>query len=263
MAIKKSVGNKGSNSKTDVMVVQSALNLSQSNKFKLNQNLVVDGKSGSNTTEAIELFQKAVVRLVNADGRVDPGGKTLAALKKNTVKGLTDNALLAIMAKGQAATIRTYLVLLKAAFPKYEINTPLRIAHFLAQVGHESLSFLYTQELASGKAYEGRKDLGNIQKGDGVRFKGRGLIQLTGRDNYAQYGKSIGKDLLVLGNEQIISTTPKYALDVSLWFWNKRKLNTFADADNLKAITRRINGGYNGLTDRQAYLERSKFFLVN
>ncbi len=111
MAIKKSVGNKGSNSKTDVMVVQSALNLSQSNKFKLNQDLVVDGKSGSNTTEAIELFQKTVVRLVNTDGRVDPGGKTLAALKKSTVKGLSESALLAIMAMGQAATIKTYLSL--------------------------------------------------------------------------------------------------------------------------------------------------------
>ncbi len=263
MAIKKSVGNKGSNSKVDVMVVQSALNLSQSDKFKMNENLVVDGKSGSKTIEAIELFQKEIVRLDNTDGRVDPGGKTLAALKKSTVKGLTESALLAIMAMGQAATIKTYLSLLKVALPKYKIINPLRVAHFLAQVGHESLSFKYTQELASGADYEGRKDLGNTQKGDGVRFKGRGLIQLTGRDNYAEYGKSIGKDLLVLGNEQIISSTPKYALDVSLWFWDKRKLNTFADGDNIKAITRRINGGYNGLADRLDYLERSKFFLVN
>jgi len=78
-----------------------------------------------------------------------------------------------------------------AVFPKYNINTPLRMTHFLAQVGHESLSFVYTQDLASGAAYEGRKDLGNIQKSDGVRFKGRGLMQLTGRDNYASYGKYI------------------------------------------------------------------------
>lgn len=104
--------------------------------------------------------------------------------------------------------------------------------------------------------------MGNTQKGDGVRFKGRGLIQLTGRDNYKKYGDSISIDLLKKGNEQIIATTPKYALDVSLWYWISRKLNRYADRDDIKAVTRRVNGGYNGLADRQAYLNRAKFFLV-
>lgn len=166
------------------------------------------------------------------------------------------------MAMGTRSAIHTYLNLLNTALPKYNINSPIRLSHFLAQIGHESLSFIYTQELASGAAYEGRKDLGNTQKGDGVRFKGRGLIQLTGRDNYAHYGKYIKVDLLKLGNEQLVATTPKYTLDVSLWFWNKRKLNNYADNDNLKAITRRVNGGYNGLKDRGLYLERAKFFLL-
>ena len=262
MAILKSVGDKGINNKTDVKVIQASLNLVQASNFKLKDRLVIDGKNGSKTVTAIEHFQKDIVKLSNPDGRVDPAGKTLNTLEKNISKGLSQDSLMAIMAMGSNSTILVYLNLLKVALPKYQISTALRIAHFLAQVGHESLSFIYTQELASGAAYEGRKDLGNTQKGDGVRFKGRGLIQLTGRDNYDNYGKHINVDLLKIGNEQIVSSTPRYALDVSLWFWNKRRLNKYADNDDLKAITRRVNGGYNGLADRGHYLDRAKFFLL-
>ena len=166
------------------------------------------------------------------------------------------------MGPGNRSTIKTYFPILNGSLSKYSINTPLRIAHFLAQVGHESLSFRYTQELASGATYEGRVDLGNTKKGDGIRFKGRGLIQLTGRDNYSKYGKYVGIDFLKKGNEQMIATTPKYALDVSLWFWKNKRLNRYADKDDLRSVTRRINGGYNGLPDRQLYLDRAKFFLL-
>lgn len=262
MTVKQSVGANGSNDATDVKVIQAALNLFRSDKFKLSRNLVVDGKSGNKTTTAIERFQQHIVGMQSPDGRVDPNGRTLASLKQYLSKGLSEDALLAIMAKGNAGTIRTYFALFKTMLAKYNINTPLRIAHFLAQVGHESLSLTYTRELASGAAYENRADLGNTQPGDGVRFKGRGLIQLTGRDNYAKYGTHAGLDLLKAGNEELIANTPKYALDVSLWFWDSRKLNTHADADNLRAVTRRVNGGYNGLADRQDYLDRAKFFLT-
>jgi len=262
MAILNSVGDKGTNEKVDVKVIQSALNLVNSTKFKLNKRLTIDGRNGSNTVAAIEAFQKDVVKLSTPDGRIDAGGKTLKTLKKNIKVSLNQDSLTAIMAMGTVPTVKIYLSLLTSALPKYKINTPLRVAHFLAQVGHESLSFVYTQELATGAAYEGRKDLGNIQKGDGVRFKGRGLMQLTGRDNYASYGKYINVDLLKAGNEKIIAISPKYALDVSLWFWNNRNLNKYADTDNLKAITRRVNGGYNGLVDRGLYLDRAKFFLL-
>lgn len=169
---------------------------------------------------------------------------------------------MAIMAKGNTGTIKTYFSLFKVLFPKYHINTPLRTAHFLAQVGHESLSLIYTKELASGAAYEGRLDLGNTEKGDGSRFKGRGLIQLTGRSNYASYGKHANLNLLQKGNEGLISSVPRYALDVSLWFWENKRLNLYADADNLMVITKRVNGGYSGLSDRQDYLDRAKFFLI-
>lgn len=262
MAIQESVGEKGINNKVDVKVVQAALNLAQSANFKLANRLVVDGKNGSKTIAAIEVFQKDIVKLNNPDGRIDAGGTTLKTLKKNITTGLNQDSLMAVMAMGTDSTVKLYLNLLKTALPTYQVNSPLRIAHFLAQIGHESMSLVYTQEIASGAAYEGRKDLGNIKKGDGARFKGRGLLQLTGRDNYEKYGKYIKKDLLKLGNEQIVATTPKYALDVSLWFWDSRKLNKYADNDNLKAITRRVNGGYNGLADRDLYLKRAKFFLI-
>lgn len=223
---------------------------------------MVDGDAGAKTVLAIEQFQKGIVGLNNPDGVVDPGGKTLKALKKHVKKGMFEDSLIAIMGKGSRATAKMYHPLFKTSFAKYTINTPLRISHFLAQVGHESLSLIYTQELASGAAYEGRKDLGNTEKGDGVRFKGRGLIQLTGRDNYTSYSKYSGFDFMKKGNERLIATTPKYSLDVSLWFWKTKKLNRYADNDNIRSVTRRVNGGYNGLEDRQQYLDRAKFFLI-
>jgi putative chitinase len=153
---------------------------------------------------------------------------------------------------------------------KYKIDTPIRQLCFLSQVGHESGGLYYTEELASGKAYEGRADLGNTQPGDGVRFKGRGLIQITGRSNYKSLGTKLGIDLIsnptLLGGKNVTLCTPEqlqYAAFSAGWFWNSRNLNTYADQINLdkpiddgtnltqfKMITKRINGGYNGLADR-------------
>jgi putative chitinase len=142
------------------------------------------------------------------------------------------------------------------------IDTALRKAHFLAQTGHESGDLLYTEELASGQAYEARTDLGNTQAGDGPKFKGRGLIQLTGRANYVAYGASIGQDLTIDGNWSSIATDPTRAVDVACWFWTKHKLNALADNDDLQTSTRRVNGGLNGLQDRQDHLDRAKFGLL-
>lgn len=262
MTIKNSVGNGGTNRPLDVKLVQAAINLAQSGDFVLDRDLSIDGRIGNKTITTIKTFQKYIVGLASADGRVDPNGKTLKTLKQQLTKGLSEDALLAIMANGNTQTIKNYLNIFNGLYRKYDINTPLRQAHFLAQVGHESASFLYTEEIASGSKYEGRKDLGNTQKGDGVRFKGRGLIQLTGRANYEKYGKYSGLDLLTKGNEKCISTNATYAMEVSMWFWKNKKLNRHADSDNLNAITRRVNGGYNGLADRQNYLNRAKFFLI-
>jgi predicted chitinase len=116
-------------------------------------------------------------------------------------------------------------------------------------------------EIASGEAYEGRSDLGNTQPGDGRRFKGRGLIQLTGRANYREYGRAITREAELLATPELLTTDPDLCVDVAGWFWAKRNLNTLADADNLTGVTKRINGGLNGLEDRRRLLKRAKAFL--
>lgn len=145
---------------------------------------------------------------------------------------------------------------LLAAMGEAQINTPLRCAHFLAQIGHESGDLRYTEEIASGDAYEGRAGLGNTQPGDGPRFKGRGFIQLTGRANYKAFGESIGRDLLA--DPRVVATDPALCVGVATWYWMRGGLNALADADNVRGITRRINGGFNGLPDRSARLAVAK-----
>ena len=140
----------------------------------------------------------------------------------------------------------------------YGINTKLRAAHFLAQLSHESDHFRTVTEYASGNEYEGRRDLGNVYRGDGRRYKGRGLIQLTGRYNYRKYGKKMGLDL---ENDPQLLEQPKYACLSAVLFWVNNGLNELADNDDIYRITRRINGGTNGLREREAALHRAKSAL--
>lgn len=157
--------------------------------------------------------------------------------------------------------IEKYLPELNKSLPEVGITTPLRISHFLAQVGHESLSFHYYRELASGEAYEGRKDLGNVVKGDGVKFKGRGAIQITGRTNYKAVSRFIFKDERLLDTPELLEL-PEYGVKAACWFWDTRKLNNYADADDIFSITRRINGGTNGIEDRKKRLINAKKALL-
>lgn len=139
---------------------------------------------------------------------------------------------------------------LNVAFQEFDIKGCKRISNFLAQVFHESGGLKWHEELASGQAYEGRKDLGNVYAGDGKRFKGRGLIQLTGRHNYRVAGQALNLDLI---NRPEIASSPANAPRIAGWYWNSRDLNRFADQHNISAfqtITRRINGGLNGYKDR-------------
>lgn len=136
---------------------------------------------------------------------------------------------------------------LLATIAEADLSTPKRLAAFLAQVGHESASLHYVREIASGDAYEGRRDLGNTQPGDGRRFKGRGFIQVTGRNNYGACGKALGLDLV--NNPQMLETVDN-AWRSAGWFWRTRGLNALADAGNFAGVTRKINGGTNGAVDR-------------
>lgn len=146
--------------------------------------------------------------------------------------------------------IDKYLPHLNATLQEFGINTQMRVAAFLAQIGHESAQLYYTEELASGRAYEGRKDLGNTQPGDGIRFKGRGLIQTTGRDNYELCAKKFNMSL-----EQLIPwlSTPEGACRSSGYFWERKNLNMVADKGDVVAVTKIVNGGKNGLEERTRY----------
>ena len=136
---------------------------------------------------------------------------------------------------------------LNSAMHEAKIDTPRKKAAFIAQLAHESAGFKHSEELASGRAYEGRRNLGNVQKGDGVRFKGRGYIQLTGRANYNAASTALGLDLV---NHPELAAKPQNAARVAAWFWTKNNLNKPAEAGNFDQVTRTINGGLNGKADR-------------
>lgn len=161
----------------------------------------------------------------------------------------------------QQKNIAAFGPLLPVLLPKFKVDSVLRISHLLAQVAHESDGFCTTTEYASGQAYEGRTDLGNTQKGDGVRFKGRGLIQLTGRANYRSFTQWISRHIAGAPDfEKIpekVADFPWAAWCV-FYYWSTRNLNTLADQDDLVAVTKVVNGGRNGLAERGSYLGKLK-----
>jgi predicted chitinase len=162
--------------------------------------------------------------------------------------------LRAIMPNLSDARARELMPHLNAAMEEAGINTPRRQAAFLAQLAHESGEFRWMEELASGADYEGRLDLGNTEPGDGMRYKGRGPIQLTGRSNYRAAGQALGIDL---ENNPTRAADPDVGFRTAAWYWNNRNLNQYADAGNFDAITYRVNGGYNGKAERDAYYARA------
>ena len=146
---------------------------------------------------------------------------------------------------------QTFAPLLDAAMAEFGIDTPDRQAAFLAQVGHESGGLHWLVELwgptEAQRHYEGRIDLGNVRPGDGIKFLGRGLIQVTGRANYRSAGQALGIDAEARPEALAL---PEYASRSAAWFWESRDLNALADAGDFERLTRRINGGTNGLDDR-------------
>lgn len=260
MCLTASVGEGGRNAFTDVKVVQTLLNLNRHRYGERRPALLKpDGMFGAKTLRAIQDFETKILRQEESDGLVTPNDPTLAGLADGLPEGFSKDKLVAIVPYALAEKIDLFAGLLARAMPQHGISSDLRVAHFLAQVAHESGSFRYTEEIASGDAYEGRADLGNVRPGDGRRFKGRGLIQLTGRANYQAYSDDSGVDYV--SNPSAVARDPAVCVDVACWFWRKRGLNGLADTDDVRAVTKRINGGFNGLDDRIAFLQRARFFI--
>lgn len=151
---------------------------------------------------------------------------------------------------------------LNRAMQRYRIDSPVRQAAFLAQIGHESGQLKWVKELwgptPAQLKYEGRKDLGNTEPGDGKRFMGRGLIQITGRDNYRKVGSALSIPLL---DKPELLELPEWSATSAAWWWANHGLNELADAGEFEKITRRINGGLNGQAERLVLWERAKTVL--
>jgi putative chitinase len=169
-----------------------------------------------------------------------------------------EKVLLAVCPHGWASIRKGFAASMDACIAYADMSTPRRLGMFIGQCAEESAGFRAVEEYASGRAYEGRKDLGNVHPGDGVMYKGRGMIELTGYTNYADAGRAFGQGFVE--DPQLVSRFPWAAL-VSAWFWKEHDLNRFADiADDSEAIrevTHRVNGGYNGLSRRAAYVRKA------
>jgi putative chitinase len=244
----------------DVRTIQ-ILILMNRPRFSSPHTCTVDGHVTKGLRDLIGDFQTQIVKLTKPTHVVQPSSPTLLALAAGVAPGFFKEKLQMIMPGASVTNVAKYFQPLSANMIANQINTPLRVAHFLAQIGHESEDLTYSEEIASGVAYEGRIDLGNTKPGDGVRFKGRGLIQLTGRTNYTAYSTVKGQDFLTGVNPKKIATDPNLAVDVSCWFWIVRKLNQRADKDDISGITFKVNGGYRGLPLRTARLKRAKYWL--
>jgi putative chitinase len=175
---------------------------------------------------------------------------------------ITEQQLLQILPNaGRQAGV--FVPALNTAMNRYRIVGTQRAAAFIAQVGHESGQLRYVREIwgptAQQAGYEGRADLGNTVPGDGSKYRGRGLIQITGRANHAACGEALGVDLI---NNPELLEQPQYAAMSAAWFWSTKGLNTLADQGDFLKITRRINGGLNGLEDRLQLWERAKKVLA-
>ena len=225
-------------------------------KLQTKVNVAVTGTFDTVTESAVKVWQKA-------NGLKDDGvvgditwGKMFPSVIKEDVVitpviGLNINKLKGLVPDSVLSQI-------PETAKKFNITTNLRLAHFLSQCAHESGNWKYKLEIASGKAYEGRKDLGNTQEGDGVRFKGRGYIQCTGRANYKKFSDFIGEDCV--SNPDLIAN--KYPLASAGFFFDSNKLWGICDLgstdDVVTKVTKRVNGGVNGLSDR---LKRFKVYF--
>ena len=178
---------------------------------------------------------------------------------------LTLQILKDICTLGSVVNIQKYVEPLNKHMQAFGIDNFVRIRHFIAQIAHESGEFRYVLEIYSGKSYDtGRKaaNLGNTPEadGDGQKYKGRGLIQITGRSNYERCSLGLFGDKRLLDNPELLEL-PENAVRSACWFWKANNLNALADRDDIRAVTRRINGGYNGIEHRAQLYERAKLYI--
>ncbi|HYI00066.1 peptidoglycan-binding protein [Hyalangium sp.] len=217
-------------------------------RFQADHGVPSTGYYGPLTREAL------TAKAGGSSGPTGPGPVTGPGNEPGPAGGVSMQQLRSIMPNLSEARAQQMLPHLNAAMQEAGINTPKRQAAFLAQLAHESGEFRYMEEIASGADYEGRTDLGNTEPGDGMRFKGRGPIQLTGRSNYRAAGQALGIDL---ENNPTRAADPDVGFRTAAWYWNNRNLNQYADAGNFDAITYRVNGGYNGKASRDEYYARA------
>jgi predicted chitinase len=256
------VGPRGTNQRDDVESVQRLLNFCQAaGRVTLPAPLKLDGAFGGKTLAAIMDFQRAVLTATQPDGTVGADSPVLRSLCESLPAAFDGSLLGMIYLRAGDKDLTELAPLIEREMALRLIDTPLRRAHFLAQIGHESGELRFRTEIASGERYEGRLDLGNVQPGDGPRFRGRGLIQLTGRANYAEFGRALGLEADLLADPDRVANDPELCVKAAGWYWARRDLNALADANNLTEITRRINGGLNGLEDRRRLFNRASAML--
>jgi putative chitinase len=196
--------------------------------------------------------------------------RSIPSFIKKCIGGLnmmvSDNHLAEVMPNLSSGKRALYMPFLQQALEEFEINTPLRLAAFLAQVAHESAEFRFMEEIwgpsAAQRLYEPvtkkSQQLGNTKPGDGQRFKGRGPIQITGRDNYKRYGELLHVDLI---SDPGRAAKPEIGFRTAGLYWKKNGLNELADKQWFKTITKRINPPLRGLEDRTRYYIRAKRVL--
>ena len=170
---------------------------------------------------------------------------------------ITEQQIRRIMPKAMSERVKEFVKSFNDYSEQFGIDTPLRVAHYIAQVAHETGELKWLEEIASGQKYEGRKDLGNTQPGDGKRFKGRGYLQCTGRANYQAYqdsGYCVGD---LMAHPEWLAKQPG-CQKASMWFWKRNNLNKYADADDCRSVTKKINGGHNSYSQRAYHTRVAK-----
>lgn len=183
------------------------------------------------------------------------------------MKPITAQMLASLSTKEKAVWMPPMAAAMNEFFPYFEITTELRQEHFLAQALHESDGFHTLEEYASGAAYEGRKDLGNTKPGYGRKYKGGGIFQNTGYENYVLLTKEFKKLAVIFSDPTLavdlvknpeLLRQPRYAVLAACVYWKQKKLNALADKDDVKGISKKVNGGWNGLEDRIRYLAKTR-----